>query len=55
MVRDRRKYAMMTSPFMVAYGNLLLVLQYIWCFERLDPVPGFFLKMEVPFTELCTK
>uniref|UniRef100_A0A8C1RG66 Piezo type mechanosensitive ion channel component 2 n=1 Tax=Cyprinus carpio TaxID=7962 RepID=A0A8C1RG66_CYPCA len=55
MVRDRRKYAMMTSPFMVAYGNLLLVLQYIWCFERLDPVPGFFLKMEVPFTELSTK
>uniref|UniRef100_A0A672L6F3 Piezo-type mechanosensitive ion channel component 2-like n=1 Tax=Sinocyclocheilus grahami TaxID=75366 RepID=A0A672L6F3_SINGR len=55
MVRDRRKYAMMTSPFMVAYGNLLLVLQYIWCFERLDPVPGFFLKMKVPFTELSTK
>ncbi|XP_043089484.1 piezo-type mechanosensitive ion channel component 2 isoform X2 [Puntigrus tetrazona] len=55
MVRDRRKYAMMTSPFMVAYGNLLLVLQYIWCFERLKPVPGFFLKMEVPFTELSTK
>ncbi|XP_059358611.1 piezo-type mechanosensitive ion channel component 2-like [Carassius carassius] len=55
MVRDRRKYAMMTSPFMVAYGNLLLVLQYIWCFERLRPVPGFFLKMEVPFTELSTK
>uniref|UniRef100_A0A673KN18 Piezo-type mechanosensitive ion channel component 2-like n=1 Tax=Sinocyclocheilus rhinocerous TaxID=307959 RepID=A0A673KN18_9TELE len=55
MVRDRRKYAMMTSPFMVAYGNLLLVLQYIWCFERLDPVPGFFLKMEVPFTELSSK
>ncbi|XP_058619112.1 piezo-type mechanosensitive ion channel component 2 isoform X1 [Onychostoma macrolepis] len=55
MVRDRRKYAMMTSPFMVAYGNLLLVLQYIWCFEHLDPVPGFFLKMKVPFTELSTK
>uniref|UniRef100_A0A9J8A2B2 Piezo-type mechanosensitive ion channel component n=1 Tax=Cyprinus carpio carpio TaxID=630221 RepID=A0A9J8A2B2_CYPCA len=55
MVRDRRKYAMLTSPFMVAYGNLLLVLQYIWCFERLSPVPGFFLKMEVPFSELSSK
>uniref|UniRef100_A0A671NMD1 Piezo-type mechanosensitive ion channel component 2-like n=1 Tax=Sinocyclocheilus anshuiensis TaxID=1608454 RepID=A0A671NMD1_9TELE len=55
MVRDRRKYAMLTSPFMVAYGNLLLVFQYIWCFERLSPVPGFFLKMEVPFSELSSK
>ncbi|CAM4586729.1 unnamed protein product [Leuciscus chuanchicus] len=55
MVRDRRKYAMLTSPFMVAYGNLLLVLQYIWSFERLAPVLGFFLKMEVPFTELSSK
>ncbi|ROL51551.1 Piezo-type mechanosensitive ion channel component 2, partial [Anabarilius grahami] len=55
MVRDRRKYAMLTSPFMVAYGNLLLVLQYIWCFERLNPVPGFFLKMDIPFTELSSK
>ncbi|XP_051769980.1 piezo-type mechanosensitive ion channel component 2 isoform X2 [Ctenopharyngodon idella] len=55
MVRDRRKYAMLTSPFMVAYGNLLLVLQYIWCFERLKPVAGFFLKMDIPFTELSSK
>ncbi|XP_077078207.1 piezo-type mechanosensitive ion channel component 2 [Siphateles boraxobius] len=55
MVRDRRKYAMLTSPFMVAYGNFLLVLQYIWSFERLDPVPGFFLKMKVPFTGLSSK
>ncbi|XP_051556560.1 piezo-type mechanosensitive ion channel component 2 isoform X2 [Myxocyprinus asiaticus] len=55
MVRDRRKYAMLTSPFMVAYGNFLLVLQYIWSFEHLSPVPGFFLKMKVPFTELSPK
>ncbi|XP_026133958.1 piezo-type mechanosensitive ion channel component 2-like [Carassius auratus] len=55
MVRDRRKYAMLTSPFMVAYGNFLLVFQYIWCFEPLRPVPGFFLKMEVPFSELSSK
>ncbi|TRY55216.1 hypothetical protein DNTS_032685 [Danionella cerebrum] len=49
MVRDRRKYAMLTSPFMVAYGNFLLVLQYIWCFERLEPVSGFFQKSELSF------
>ncbi|KAE8598336.1 hypothetical protein XENTR_v10016802 [Xenopus tropicalis] len=30
MVRNRRKYAMLSSPFMVMYGNLLLTLQYIW-------------------------
>ncbi|XP_060762172.1 piezo-type mechanosensitive ion channel component 2 isoform X2 [Neoarius graeffei] len=55
MVRDRRKYAMLTSPFMVAYGNLIIVLQYIWSFESLSSVPGFFLKTTVPFTELCSK
>ncbi|KAG9347820.1 hypothetical protein JZ751_003836 [Albula glossodonta] len=55
MVRDRRKYAMLTSPFMVLYGNLLLVLQYIWSFELLQPVPGLFLKKEVPFRELGSK
>ncbi|KAG8442206.1 hypothetical protein GDO86_011126 [Hymenochirus boettgeri] len=30
MVRDRRRYAMLCSPFMVIYGNLLVTLQYIW-------------------------
>ncbi|XP_018123364.1 piezo-type mechanosensitive ion channel component 2 isoform X1 [Xenopus laevis] len=30
MVRNRRKYAMLSSPFMVIYGNLLVTLQYIW-------------------------
>ncbi|KAG5268877.1 hypothetical protein AALO_G00217460 [Alosa alosa] len=55
MVRDRRKYAMITSPFMVFYGNLLIVLQYIWSFEELGPVPGLFLKKEVPFRELGSK
>uniref|UniRef100_A0A7M4ER31 Piezo type mechanosensitive ion channel component 2 n=1 Tax=Crocodylus porosus TaxID=8502 RepID=A0A7M4ER31_CROPO len=30
MIRNRRKYAMISSPFMVVYGNLLLMLQYIW-------------------------
>uniref|UniRef100_A0A8C4ZEK7 Piezo-type mechanosensitive ion channel component n=1 Tax=Gadus morhua TaxID=8049 RepID=A0A8C4ZEK7_GADMO len=55
MVRDRRRYAMITSPFMVMYGNLLLVLQYIWSFEVLNKVSGFFLKGNVPFSELWTK
>uniref|UniRef100_A0AAR2K9M6 Piezo-type mechanosensitive ion channel component n=1 Tax=Pygocentrus nattereri TaxID=42514 RepID=A0AAR2K9M6_PYGNA len=55
MVRDRRKYAMLSSPFMVAYGNLLLVLQYIWSFEHLKQVPGLFPKMDVPFTALGSK
>uniref|UniRef100_A0A8C7KYL6 Piezo type mechanosensitive ion channel component 2 n=1 Tax=Oncorhynchus kisutch TaxID=8019 RepID=A0A8C7KYL6_ONCKI len=55
MVRDRRKYAMITSPFMVFYGNLLIILQYIWSFEILHPVPGLFLKKAVPFRELGSK
>ncbi|KAI4904294.1 hypothetical protein NFI96_010885 [Prochilodus magdalenae] len=55
MVRDRRKYAMLTSPFMVFYGDLLIVLQYIWSFQTLQPVPGLFLKKEVPFRELGSK
>nr|XP_055059581.1 piezo-type mechanosensitive ion channel component 2 isoform X2 [Misgurnus anguillicaudatus] len=55
MVRDRRKYAMLTSPFMVAYGNFLLVLQYIWSFEQIQPVPGFFRKMNVPCREIGAK
>uniref|UniRef100_A0A3Q2CZF9 Piezo type mechanosensitive ion channel component 2 n=1 Tax=Cyprinodon variegatus TaxID=28743 RepID=A0A3Q2CZF9_CYPVA len=42
MVRDRRRYAMLSSPFMVAYGNLVIVLQYIWSFENMQPVAGFF-------------
>ncbi|XP_060100004.1 piezo-type mechanosensitive ion channel component 2 [Heteronotia binoei] len=46
MLRDRRKYAMISSPFMVAYGNLLLTFQYIWSIEmnnnELPEVSGFF-------------
>lgn len=55
MVRDRRRYAMLSSPFMVAYGNLLIVLQYIYSFENLDPVPGFFVKKKNPFHSLSSK
>ncbi|XP_076837893.1 piezo-type mechanosensitive ion channel component 2 isoform X4 [Brachyhypopomus gauderio] len=60
MVRDRRKYAMLTSPFMVAYGNLLLGLQYIFSWQDMSPVAGLFpeSKSEAksePFTELSSK
>ncbi|XP_054550196.1 piezo-type mechanosensitive ion channel component 2 isoform X7 [Talpa occidentalis] len=48
MIRNRRKYAMISSPFMVAYGNLLLILQYIWSFElpEIKKVPGFLEKKD---------
>ena len=55
MVRDRRRYAMLSSPFMVAYGNLVLLLQYIWSIEALPGVPGVFLKTPVPFSNLGSK
>ncbi|KAM4689740.1 piezo-type mechanosensitive ion channel component 2 [Discoglossus pictus] len=48
MVRDRRKYAMISSPFMVVYGNLLLTLQYIWSIKlgELKEVSGFLERKE---------
>ncbi|KAF6088901.1 piezo type mechanosensitive ion channel component 2 [Phyllostomus discolor] len=48
MIRNRRKYAMISSPFMVVYANLLLILQYIWSFElpEIKKVPGFLEKKE---------
>uniref|UniRef100_A0A3Q2SU17 Piezo type mechanosensitive ion channel component 2 n=1 Tax=Fundulus heteroclitus TaxID=8078 RepID=A0A3Q2SU17_FUNHE len=55
MVRDRRRYAMVSSPFMVAYGNLVIVLQYIWSFENMEPVPGFFVRKNNPFHSLSSK
>ncbi|KAM9720068.1 piezo-type mechanosensitive ion channel component 2 isoform 2-T2 [Menidia menidia] len=55
MVRDRRRYAMVSSPFMVAYGNLLIVLQYIWTFENMTPISGFFVHKKNPFHSLSSK
>ncbi|XP_070774836.1 piezo-type mechanosensitive ion channel component 2 [Enoplosus armatus] len=62
MVRDRRRYAMLSSPFMVAYGNLLIVLQYIWTFEIFgnkeedyQAYSGFFVKKNNPFHSLSSK
>lgn len=55
MVRDRRRYAMLSSPFMVAYGNLLIVLQYIWSFETMEPISGLFVRKDNPFHSLSSK
>lgn len=48
---------MISSPFMVFYGNLLLILQYIWSIElRNDELPQVsgFLKRKDP-GELASK
>ncbi|CAL8292374.1 unnamed protein product [Lota lota] len=55
MLRERRRYTMMSSAWLVAYGNLLLLLQYISCFAAVDAVPGLFLKKDVPCVELASK
>ena len=55
MLRDKRKYTMMSSPWLVAYGNLLLLLQYIYSFPTVDPIPGMFIRKDVPFKELASK
>ncbi|XP_055084588.1 piezo-type mechanosensitive ion channel component 2 [Periophthalmus magnuspinnatus] len=55
MVRDRRRYAMLSSPFMVAYGDLVIVLQYIWSFEDMEDISGLFVKKNNPFHSLSSK
>uniref|UniRef100_A0A8D0CNE2 Piezo type mechanosensitive ion channel component 2 n=1 Tax=Sander lucioperca TaxID=283035 RepID=A0A8D0CNE2_SANLU len=55
MVKDRRRYAMLSSPFMVAYGNLLIVLQYIFTFENMKGDPEFFPMKKNPFHSLSSK
>ncbi|XP_026229618.1 piezo-type mechanosensitive ion channel component 2 isoform X1 [Anabas testudineus] len=55
MVKDRRRYAMLSSPFMVAYGNLLIVLQYIWTFENMTYISGLFVEKKNPFHSLSSK
>ncbi|KAJ4936752.1 hypothetical protein JOQ06_001338, partial [Pogonophryne albipinna] len=57
MVRDRRRYAMLSSPFMVAYGNLVISLQYIFSFENLDPdqYSGFFVRKQNHFHSISSK
>ncbi|KAM3860328.1 piezo-type mechanosensitive ion channel component 2-like [Diretmus argenteus] len=55
MMRERRRYTLLSSPWLVAYGNLLVVLQYIYSFPDANEVPGLFLKKEVPCKELASK
>lgn len=55
MMRERRRYTLMSSPWLVAYGNLLLVLQYVYSFPSIQEVPGLFPKKDDPCGELASK
>lgn len=55
MMRERRRYTLMSSPWLVAYGNLLLILQYIYSFTAVQEVPGVFPKKDDPCRELASK
>ncbi|XP_068504921.1 piezo-type mechanosensitive ion channel component 2 isoform X2 [Syngnathus scovelli] len=55
MMRQRRRYTLASSPWLVAYGNLLLVLQYVFSFAAVRQVPGLFPKKDDPCRELASK
>ncbi|XP_041824079.1 piezo-type mechanosensitive ion channel component 2-like [Melanotaenia boesemani] len=55
MMRERRRYTLMSAPWLVAYGNLLVVLQYIYSFPSLQEVPGLFPRNHDPCRELASK
>ncbi|XP_077481058.1 piezo-type mechanosensitive ion channel component 2-like [Stigmatopora argus] len=55
MTRHRRRYTLASSPWLVAYGNLLLLLQYVFSFAGVRQVPGLFPKMDDPCRELAAK
>ncbi|XP_077365083.1 piezo-type mechanosensitive ion channel component 2-like isoform X1 [Festucalex cinctus] len=55
MTRERRRYTLASSPWLVAYGNLLLVLQYVFSFATVRQVPGLFPKQDDPCRELASK
>ncbi|XP_047423768.1 piezo-type mechanosensitive ion channel component 2-like isoform X2 [Mugil cephalus] len=55
MMRERRRYTLMSSPWLVAYGNLLVVLQYIYSFPSVQEVPGLFPRKDDPCRELASK
>ncbi|KAK2859745.1 hypothetical protein Q5P01_004365 [Channa striata] len=55
MMRERRRYTLMSSPWLVAYGNLLLILQYIYSFPSIREVPGLFPSKDDLFWELASK
>ncbi|KAM9337588.1 piezo-type mechanosensitive ion channel component 2-like [Symphorus nematophorus] len=55
MMRERRHYTLMSSPWLVAYGNLLVILQYIYSFPSVQEVPGLFPRKDDPCRELASK
>ncbi|XP_071058180.1 piezo-type mechanosensitive ion channel component 2-like, partial [Pseudochaenichthys georgianus] len=55
MLKERRRYTMMSSPWLVAYGNLLVLLQYIYSFPPAQEVPGLFPRKQDPCRELASK
>lgn len=55
MMRERRRYTLMSSPWLVTYGNFLVILQYIYSFHAVQEVPGLFPKKEDPCRELSSK
>lgn len=55
MMRERRRYTLMSSPWLVAYGNLLVLLQYVYSFQAVREVPGLFPSKEDPCRELASK
>uniref|UniRef100_UPI0037E98014 piezo-type mechanosensitive ion channel component 2-like n=1 Tax=Semicossyphus pulcher TaxID=241346 RepID=UPI0037E98014 len=55
MMRERRCYTLMSSPWLVVYGNLLVVLQYVYSFPAIQEVPGLFPSKDDPCRELASK
>lgn len=55
MTRERRRYTLASSPWLVAYGNLLLVLQYVFSFAAVRQLPGLFPQKDDPCRELASK
>lgn len=55
MMRERRQYTLMSSPWLVVYGNLLVILQYIYSFQAVQEVPGVFPSKDDPCRELASK
>lgn len=55
MLRERRRYTLASSPWLVVYGNLLVLLQYIYSFQQVQEVPGLFPTKDDPCVELASK
>ncbi|GAA6215849.1 piezo-type mechanosensitive ion channel component 2-like, partial [Lates japonicus] len=55
MMRERRHYTLMSSPWLVAYSNLLVILQYVYSFPSIQEVPGLFPRKDDPCRELASK